>query len=228
MDRGDGDTLGHRFEWSVGVQKLPFWMKSFFSGFVFLLAHSTCKYLSPADLLSLCSLAVLTTLAAIWLESPLLAGMAASAVVLDFGWTIGAAAQLLSGQALFSFNAHVFDDAIPLSVRLLFAYHAWLPALQLWLVHRLKYDAQAWATQTMVAWSALLACYYTTSPLENINWVFEPGRLQTSVPGELYLFAWLGVLAVGIYLPTHFALKWTMPQAALPPSTDAASALDAN
>jgi len=201
------------------VRKIPFWIKACFTGFVFLLAHSSCKYFTVADLCSFSSLAVIATLAALWLESSLLASMAASAMLLDIVWSIDLAGQLLLGSQLLGLSSYLDDDSIPGLVRMLFLHHLWLPPFQLWLIYRLKYDTQAWAVQTMIGWCLLLGCYFLTDPQRNINWVFGPGSPQSSVPGELYLFACLGAWSMGIFLPTHLVLMRVMKEQMRPAST---------
>jgi hypothetical protein len=73
---------------------------------------------------------------------------------------------------------------------------------------QLGYDSRALAGQTLLAWIVLPVTYAVTTPAhENINWVRGPDKLQRRVPP----LVWLGILMlafpIGLYLPTHLALR---------------------
>jgi hypothetical protein len=107
----------------------------------------------------------------------------------------------------------MFEDDKPLYLRGLSLFHVVLPVLLPWMVYRLGYDRRAFVVQTVVAWAVLLVCFFFTDPSENINWVFGPGsEPQTWTAPWLYLSLLLVLFPVGIYLPSHWALRAVMPK----------------
>ena len=171
------------------------------------------RYYGPANFLWFSDLALLITLAAVWLESPLLASMQAVSVgLLELVWIADLVARLVFGVRLVGMTDYMFKAEIPLLVRGLSLFHVVLPFLLFWLVHRLGYDERAWMAQTLLAWAVLLACYAFTERSQNINWVFGPGKPQQWLPPRLYLLVLMVVLPVCIYLPTHFFLRALVPK----------------
>ena len=68
----------------------------------------------------------------------------------------------------------MFDRKIPLWIRLLSLFHVWLPWLLLWLVLQNGYDPRALAVQTVVWWVVVTACYFISTPEENIRDALHP------------------------------------------------------
>jgi hypothetical protein len=86
--------------------------------------------------------------------------------------------------------------------------------IKTWLFE-LGYDSRALAGQTLLAWVVLPVTYAVTTPSdENINWVRGPDTLQRRV----HPFVWLAFLMlafpIGLYLPTHLALRALLGTAA--------------
>ena len=171
------------------------------------------RYYGPANFLWFSDLALLITLAAVWLESPLLASMQAVSVgLLELVWIADLVARLVFGVRLVGMTDYMFKADIPLLVRGLSLFHVVLPFLLFWLVYRLGYDERAWMAQTLLAWAVLLACYAFTERSQNINWVFGPGKPQQWLSPRLYLLVLMVVLPVCVYLPTHFFLRALVPK----------------
>jgi len=170
------------------------------------------RYYGPANFLWFSDLALLITLAAVWLESPLLASMQAVSVgLLELVWIADLVARLVFGVRLVGMTDYMFKAEIPLLVRGLSLFHVVLPFLLFWLVYRLGYDERAWMAQTLLAWAVLLACYAFTERSQNINWVFGPGKPRQWLSPRLYLLVLMVVLPVCVYLPTHFFLRALVP-----------------
>jgi hypothetical protein len=196
----------------------PLWLKIVFSVFVAVLVPYYWHEYGPGNFLFFCDLSVLGTLAAIWLNSRLLASMqAVSILLLQTVWML----DFLCAGHLLNVAGYMFDSGIPLHVRGMSSFHIWLPPMLVWLLYRWGYDRRALIVQTAVGWMVLLACYFIApepgDPLPagrpnyafNINYVFGIGKQpQTWMPP----LAWLGLLMAAfpivLYVPTHLVLRW--------------------
>jgi hypothetical protein len=181
--------------------------------FVCILVPVYWRYYGPANFLWFSDLALFIALAAVWLESPLLASMQAVSVgLLELIWIADFVARLVFGVRLVGMTDYMFKAEIPLLVRGLSLFHVVLPFLLFWLVYRLGYDERAWMAQTLLAWAVLLACYAFTERSQNINWVFGPGKPQQWMSPSLYLLVLMISLPVCVYLPIHFLLRALVPK----------------
>jgi hypothetical protein len=100
----------------------------------------------------------------------------------------------------------MFDHNVSFFVRLLGLYHLVVPPLLLWTVRRLGYDSQAWKWQTLTAW-ILMPINFFWRPEYNVNWARGLGHEQRMVPHWLYMTAYLILVPLVIYWPTHLALR---------------------
>lgn len=201
----------------VGGGKLPLSLKIVYTLFVCVLVPTYWYHYGFADsFLWISSLALLITLAAVWLESPLLASMQlVSALLLELMWIFDYVMRLITGVQLVGIAEYMFNPEKPAWVRGLSLFHAVIPFLLLWLVYRLGYDRRAWIVQTVFAWLLLPFCFFFTDPAKNINWVRGPSKEpQKLVPPGVYLAAQMAFLPLCIYLPTHLALRAWMPEPA--------------
>jgi hypothetical protein len=89
---------------------------------------------------------------------------------------------------------------------LLGLYHLVVPPLLLWAVRRVGYDPEALRWQTFTTWTLLLI-NFNWKPEHNVNWARGLGHEEHMVPHWLYLAAYLIVVPVVVYWPTHLALK---------------------
>jgi hypothetical protein len=188
------------------------WLKVLYTILVCILTPIYWRYYGLANFLWFSDLALLITLVALWLESPLLASMqAVSVLLLELVWIIDFIARLITGVQLVGLSAYMFESEKPLFLRGLSLFHLVLPFLLLWLVYRLGYDRRAWLVQTVFAWIVLLVCFFFTKPSENINWTFGPGKEpQQRIAPSLYLAFLMVFLPAGVYLPTHLLLRMIM------------------
>jgi hypothetical protein len=198
--------------------RIPLWLKIAYSAFVAVLVPYYWRTYGPVNFLWFCDVALLVTLAALWLESPFLFSMQAVAIAFpQLLWIVDFTARLV-GIHLLGVAAYMFDPKIPLFVRGLSSFHGWLPLLLVWGVWRVGYDRRAVKAQTLLAVVLLLVCYFFTArppapaadptAAVNINWVFGPGQnsVQTWVAPGWYLAAQLAFWPLVIYLPSHWAL----------------------
>jgi hypothetical protein len=209
-----------------GRRTIPLWMKIPYTAFVAVLVPYYWRTYGPLNFLWFCDIALLVTLAALWLESPFLFSMQAVAITLpQLLWVVDFMARV-AGVRLLGVAAYMFDPQIPLFVRGLSSFHGWLPFVLVWAVRRLGYDRRAVRAQTLVALVLLPICYFFTSrppaPVDNptaavnLNWVFGPGEavVQTWMAPGLYLALQMAFWPLVIYLPTHLLFKklWAKPR----------------
>jgi len=195
-------------------RNIPVAAKIIYTLFVCILVPVYWRYYGPANFLWFSDLALFLTVAALWLESPLLASMqAVSVVLLELVWITDFVTRLTTGYQLVGIADYMFQPDKPLLVRALSLFHILLPFLLLWLVYRLGYDRNAWMAQTVLAWVVLLLCFFFTEPSRNINWVFGLGKQpQTLIPAGIYLVLLMAVFPICVYFPTHLALRALMPK----------------
>jgi hypothetical protein len=206
--------------------RIPLWLKVVYTGFVAVLVPYYWRTYGPVNFLWFCDIALLVTVAALWLESPLLFSMQAVAITLpQLLWVVDFLAHL-AGVNLLGVAAYMFDPHIPLFVRGLSSFHGWLPFLLLWAVWRVGYDTRGVVAQTVLALVLLPICFFFLPPpphsaanptaAVNLNWVYGPGEdvMQTWMAPWKYLVLQMVFWPFVIYLPTHLALRRWAPQRA--------------
>lgn len=192
------------------MPRLPLAVKAFYTAFLAVLVPYYLRFYGPANFLWICDIALLLTAAALWLESRFLASMQLVAVLLpSLIWLADFLARLTTGHFLTRWTHYMFRPDMPLVIRALSLYHAWLPILLLWMVRRLGYDGRGWWAQTALTWIVLPVCFFFTDPVRALNGVFGPSgeHPQTwMAPGM-----WLALLMVAypacVYLPSHLLLR---------------------
>lgn len=180
-----------------------------FTAFVAVLVPVYWREYGPSNFLWFSDIGLFAIMVGLWTCHPLPASMTAVGILLlELAWTVDFAALLIAGSAPVGLAAYMQDDAIPAGVRAVSLFHLALPPLLLWMIHRFGYDRRAWAAQTLLAWIILPVTYFLTDPRDNINWVFGPGEVQTTVPPLVYLLLMMAALPGAVYWPTHRALAW--------------------
>lgn len=199
--------------------RIPLWLKVIYTAFVAVLVPYYWYAYGPMNFLYFCDIALLVTLPAVWLESPLLLSMQAIAIFIpQMLWVVDFSARAVTGQGVVGMTEYMFDPSIPLFVRGLSTFHGWLPFLLVYCVWKVGYDRRALAAQTIFGIVVLLGCYFFTpmppAPVDdprrtvNLNYVFGMSSHgpQQWMPG----WAWITMLVVGfpvlLYWPVHFAL----------------------
>jgi hypothetical protein len=199
--------------------RIPLWLKLAYSAFMAVLIPVYSYQYGPTNFLYFCDIAILVTLVAIWMESPLLVSMQAVGIILpQMLWVVEFILKGLTGKSLLGVADYMYNPKIPLFARCLSSFHGWLPFLLLYLVWKLGYDRRALIVQAIACWVILLVCYLFTPPPPartgdrweqvNINYVYGIGeeRPQQWMRPALWMAMLMTVLPVGIYLPTHFLL----------------------
>jgi len=204
---------------TVTSRRIPTWVKLAYSAFVAIVVPSYWVTYSPWNFLYFCDIALLVTVVAIWIESPLLISMQALAImVLQLIWVVDFLCRLIAGVHVTGVTAYMLDSNIPLFLRALSLFHGWLPFFLLWLLWRLGYDRRALGAQSVLAIVVLLISYFfAPAPppsadhpnwAVNINYVYglDDKHPQTMMSPQLWLLFIMAV-AVAIYLLTHFVLR---------------------
>ncbi len=191
---------------------IPLWIKLAYTVFVLITVAVYAFSYPLANFLWFSDITLLGTVAALWLESSLLAGMMALAVLLpDLLWNVSFFAQLATGKGIPGLTDYMFDPANPRYVRAFSLFHVFMPVLLVWMVARLGYPPRALLAQTLLCWIVLALTYRLTDPQLNVNWVFGLGGKPQKRFAPL---AYLGLLMVGfpilVYLPTHWLLQWLL------------------
>ena len=204
----------------AAASRLPLWTKLLYTAFVIVLVPYYYQTYGPTNFLYFCDVALLMTVAAMWLESPILASMPAVGILLpQMLWCVdflgGAVSRPLTGM-----TAYMFNENLSLFARGLSFFHFWLPFLVAWLVGRLGYDRRALVAWTLLAWVLQLICFFAmpappTRPDNpnlpvNINYVygFSDAAAQTWMPAGAFLAMMMVGLPLLIFLPTHLFLNW--------------------
>jgi hypothetical protein len=200
--------------------RVPLIAKIVYTAFVAVLVPYYWQTYGPTNFLYFCDVALLMTVAAIWLESPLLASAPAVGILLPQAfWCVDFLAGLV-GVSLTGMTAYMFNENLSLFARGLSFFHFWLPFLLLWLVAVLGYDRRALVTWTVLAWALQLVCFFvmpappapTSNPNlpVNINYVygFSDKAMQTWMPPGAFLAAMMLGMPVLVFWPTHLMLNW--------------------
>lgn len=188
--------------------RIPLWLKLGWTVWLLVWAPVFWKYYGAQNLLYFCDLGNLLIGGALWLESPLLVSWAATGLlVFQTLYVVDLAGALVGGVHLIGGTEYMFDGNLPLGLRLLSLFHVVTPPLLLWGVHRLGYDNRGWRLQTLMTWLVVPINYFWR-PQFDVNWARGPhGHQQYLVPGLVYLLAYLIVIPLVCYWPTHLLLQ---------------------
>ncbi len=204
--QGITEGSGSRFTTTIPLMRVPFWLKIAWTIWIAVWVPVYWQHYGPQNFLWFCDLANFFILAALWLESSLLFSWQATGLLLfQMLFAIDLVGALLTSQHIIGGTEYMFDEGIPLFVRLLSLFHVVTPALLLWGVWRLGYDARGWKFQTLTAWIVVPICYLWHP---EINWAHGLfGREQHAIPGWIYLLGYLIAVPWLVYWPTHVLLK---------------------
>jgi hypothetical protein len=191
--------------------RLPLWLKIGWTVWLILWAPLYWRQYGPQNFLFFCDIGNLLIGIALWLESSLMFSWAACGLLLfQTLYCIDLAGALLTGHHLIGGTEYMFDPHLSLAIRLLSLFHVATLPLLFWTLWRLGYDRRGWKLATLMAW-IIIPINYFWRPQFDVNWargLFF--REQHAVPGWLYLLAYLTLVPLLVYFPTHLFLKhWT-------------------
>lgn len=211
------------------TNRIPLWVKLVYTAFVAVLVPYYWAAYGPTNFLYFCDMALLITLAAMWLESPLLASMPAVGILVPQAlWCVDFLGEVV-GLRVTGMTTYMFSPQLSLFTRGLSFFHFWLPFLLVWLVWRLGYDRRALIGWTCLAWVLVLICYFLLpappAPVGNpnlpvnVNYVygFSESGPQTMMPSLAYLGLMMIVLPTMIFLPAHLGLNRFLGRKETPP-----------
>jgi hypothetical protein len=180
------------------------------------------KNYGPTNFLYFCDVALLITLVAVWIESPLLVSMCAVGILgSQTLWVIDFVLNIF-GIKLTGLTDYMFMADHSLFLRGLSLFHGWLPFFLLYLVWRLGYDRRGLPAWTVVAWGLILVSFFFMPPprpdsgLEpvNIDYVygFSDSEAQHWMPAGAWLVGLMVLMPLILFIPTHFLLRRLMPK----------------
>ncbi len=192
-----------------------------YTAFMAVLVPVYLRRYGPTNFLYFCDLALLLTLAGLWIDSPLLISMSAVGIVIpQTVWVLDFIANLF-GLRTTGMTDYMFEKKRSLFLRGLSLFHGWLPFLLLYLVWRMGYDPRALPAWTLLSTIVLPICYFWMPPSQpnpgmtpvNINmvWGFNDRERQTLVSPNVWFLALLIGLPIVVYWPTHLLLSRLMP-----------------
>ena len=189
--------------------RVPLWLKILWTVWVIVWAPIYWKHYGAQNFLYFCDLANFFVALGLWTESALIFSWQATGVLLfQTLYILDLAGALVTGRHWLGGTEYMFDHAVPLFVRLLSLFHIVMPPLLLWAVWKLGYDPRGWKLQTLTTW-VVVPLNYFWRPQSDVN--FARGlffREQRWVPGLVYLLAYLILVPILVYLPTHRLLSW--------------------
>lgn len=187
--------------------EIPIWVRVLYTGFVCLLVPVYWRKYGPKNFLWLSDFALLGMVAALWLESSLLASMiAVGTIMLEIFWNLSFFIRLLTGYRLGGLTDYMWNLQYSLFLRSLSLFHVFLPPLVLWAVWWLGYDSRAVVAMTLFGWLLIVATCIA-QPEENINWIYGFGARKTTRPLRHILILML-MYPLCVWIPTHLLLGW--------------------
>ena len=194
---------------TMTAMRVPLWLKIAWTVCVAVWVPLYWRQYGAQNFLYFCDLGNFLVLASLWLESGLIFSSQATGLLLfQTLYTVDLTGAVLSGRHLIGGSEYMFDPHLSLFIRLLSLFHVVMPPLLLWAIWRLGYDKRGWRYQTLLTWIVVPINHFWR-PQYDVNWargLFL--REQHSVPGWIYLMAYLVVVPLAVYWPTHLALQW--------------------
>jgi hypothetical protein len=189
--------------------RLPLWLKIGWTIWVLVWVPIYWKQYGAQNFLFFCDLGNLLVCVALWRESRLIfSWQAVSLLLFQTLYTVDLLSAVLTGKHLIGGTEYMFDGGIPLPVRLLSLFHVVVPPVLVWAIWRLGYDERAWKLQTLTAWIVVPINYFWR-PQFDVNWARGPfSREQHLLPGLVYVAAYLVVVPLAVYWPSHLGLRW--------------------
>lgn len=159
----------------------------------------------PQNFFWLCNAAMFLIVVALWTENRMiLSSQAGTVVLVGAVWTADLLLALILGGSVTGFTAYMFDESLPLLLRLTSLYHVGLPPFMLFVLWRTGYDQRAWRFQCGIGALMVVGAWLLTEPYRNVNWVHQPfGLEQPPLPLALWVLVLVCVYPMLIYFPGH-------------------------
>jgi hypothetical protein len=208
------------------ANSIPLWVKLAYTAFMAVLIPVYWANYGPTNFLYFCDVALLITLVAIWLESPLLASMCAVGILgSQTVWVVDFVLNIF-GIKLTGLTDYMFMADHSLFLRSLSLFHGWLPFFLLYLVWRLGYDWRGLPAWTVVAWGLILISFFFMPPPRpdpgltpvNIDYVygFSDTEAQQWLPPDQWVVGLMILMPLILFVPVHFLLRRFMPKPVRP------------
>jgi hypothetical protein len=208
--------------------RVPLWLKIGWTIWLAIWVPVYWRQYGTQNFLYFCDIGNVLIGIGLWLESPIIFSWVGSGLlVFQSLYTIDLVGAVLTGKHLIGGTEYMFDPHLPLVVRLLSLFHIATPPLLVWAIWRLGYNRRGWKLQTLTTWIVVTINFFWR-PGQDVNWARGPFfHEQNAVPGWAYLIAYLVIVPLAIYLPTHLLLdrlyRRTHPVAPSEPVPDTTS-----
>jgi|SRR5215831_4064652 len=191
------------------MRKLPLWLKIGWTLWLILWAPTYWRQYGVQNFLFFCDIGNILIGIGLWLESALIFSWVACGLLwFQSLYAIDLVLAVLTARHFIGGTEYMFDPHLSIVMRLLSLFHVVTPPLLLWALWRLGYDRRGWKLQTFMTWIVVPINYFWR-PQQDVNWArglfFHEQHL---VPGWAYLLAYLLLVPLCIYLPTHLVLNW--------------------
>lgn len=187
--------------------RVPLWLKIFWTVCVIVWIPVYWRQYGVQNFLYFCDLGNIFIAVALWLESPLLFSWQATGLLLfQTLYIVDLVGAIVTHRHFIGGTEYMFDPHVALFVRMLGLFHVVTPLLLLWAIRCLGYDGRGWKYQTLTTWIVVPVNYFWR-PQYDVNWARGFSHEQHVVPGGIYLAAYLVVVPLIVYWPTHLMLK---------------------
>jgi hypothetical protein len=193
-------------------------VKLAYTAFMAVLIPVYLRQYGPTNFLYFCDIALLFTLAGLWLDSPLLISMSAVGLLMPQTlWVVDYIFNMF-GRHTTGLTDYMFDRERSRFLRGLSLFHGWLPFLLLYLVWEMGYDSRGFIAWTIVSCIVLPVCYFLMPPAQpdpgltpvNINmvWGLNDRKPQTWMSPHAWFALLFFGLPIAVYWPTHLLLQY--------------------
>lgn len=204
------------------LKPIPLPVKLVYTAFMLVLIPVYWHYYGVTNFLYFCDVALILTLAGVWLHSPLLISMCSVGILAPQLLWVADFAGSAAGFPITGMTAYMFNPDSPLFLRGLSLFHGWIPFLLIYLTWRLGYDKRALPAWTILAWCLLLFCFFFMPEprpdpgMEPVNINYVWGMSDNVKQTWMHPYAWLACLLAGmpllLFFPTHLALSKLAPK----------------
>ena len=189
--------------------RIPLWLKVGWTLWLIVWVPIYWRQYGAQNFLFFCDIGNILIGIALWLESPLIfSWVACGLLIFQSLYIVDLAGALLAHRHLIGGTEYMFDPHLGPAIRLLSLFHVATPPLFLWAIWRLGYDPRGWKLQTLMTWVVIPVNFFWR-PEADVNWARGLNfHEQHAVPGWMYVLAYLSVVPLAVYFPTHLFLAW--------------------